>query len=188
MEKEYKNLEDLIRHFHTNVAWTHKIQEKQAEIYGKRHAIISTVNIFAASITSAGIFSTIFAGQMWITIVSAIMSFVTVFLSALLKAFDFKETAKANKATATKLVVLRDELQLLLHKVRHETLPVAELIEQFADIQCRVHAAYQEAPQTTDKAVKMADISLKEKKDDTYTEEEMDMFLPESLRRGTRGE
>lgn len=188
MKKEYIDLEDLIRPFHANVAWTHKIQEKQAEIYNKKYARIATINIFAASITSAGILSTIFADQMWLKIVSAVVSFVTVFLTALLKAFDFKEMAKANKSAATKLVILRDELRLLLHKVRKEMQPVAELTEEFADIQRRVHAVYQDAPQTTDKAVTMAGVALYERKDNTYTEEEMDMLLPESLRRGTQGE
>lgn len=185
MEKEYIALEDLIRLRYASVAWTHKIQEKQAEIYDKKYAVIATINIFAASVTSAGILSTIFADQIWLKVVSAIVSFVAVFITALLKAFDFQSMAKTNKATATKLVILRDELLLLLYKVRNATQPVAELIKEFNDIQVKVHAVYQEAPQTTDKAVEMAGIALKEKQDDTYTDEEIDMLLPEALRRGT---
>lgn len=188
MEKEYIALEDLIRPRYASVAWTHKIQEKQAEIYDKRYATIATVNIFAASITSAGIFSTIFTDQIWLKAVSTIVSFVTVFITALLKVFDFQSMAKANKTTATKLVILRDELLLLLYKVRHATQPVEELIKEFTDIQGKVHAVYQEAPQTTDKAVDLVGIALKEKKDDTYTDEEIDMLLPEALRRGTPSE
>ena len=56
MKSEYVALEDLVRTRYASVAWTHKIQEKQAEIYDKRYRILATVNIFAASITSAGIF------------------------------------------------------------------------------------------------------------------------------------
>ena len=77
-------------------------------------------------------------------------------------------------------------LQLLLYKIRYATQPVTELIEEFSTIQVKVHAVYQEAPQTTDKAVEKADAALKEKKDDTYTDE--DMLLPESLRRTTPSE
>lgn len=188
MEKEYKALEDQVRTRYKSVAWTHKIQEKQAEIYDKRYAIIATINILAASITSAGIVSTFFTDGTGMKVISAIVSFITVFLTALLKSFDYQSMAKANKTAATKLVILRDELQLLLYKIRYATQPVTELIEEFSTIQVKVHAVYQEAPQTTDKAVEKADAALKEKKDDTYTDEEIDMLLPESLRRTTPSE
>lgn len=115
--------------------------------------------------------------------ISAIVSFITVFLTALLKAFDYQSMAKANKTAATKLVILRDELQLLLYKIRYATQPVPELIEEYSGIQAKVHAVYQEAPQTTDKAVEKAEIALKEKRNDTDTDEEIDMLLPEALRR-----
>lgn len=184
MEKEYIALEDQIRPRYASVAWTHKIQEKQAEINEKKYAVLATINIIAASLTSAGIITTIFTDQAGVKIISASVSFIAVFITALLKAFDFQSMAKANKATATKLVILRDELQLLLYKVRHATQPVAELLDEFMDIQSKVHAAYQEAPQTTDKAVEKAAIALKGKKDNTYTDEEIDMLLPEGIRRG----
>lgn len=48
MEKEYKALEDQVRIRYASVAWTHKIQEKQAEIYDKRYAIIATINILCS--------------------------------------------------------------------------------------------------------------------------------------------
>ena len=108
MEKEYKALEDQVRTRYASVAWTHKIQEKQAEIYDKRYAIIATINILAASITSAGIVSTFFTDGTVLKVISAIVSFITVFLTALLKSFDYQSMAKANKTAATKLVILRD--------------------------------------------------------------------------------
>ena len=188
MDNDYKALEDQARTLYVSVAWTHKIQEKQAEIYDKRYAVIAKINIFAASITSAGIVSTFFTDQTWLKAISAIVSFVTVFLTALLKSFDYQSMAKANKTAATKLVILRDELQLLLYKIRYATQPVAELIDEFSTIQGKVHAVYQEAPQTTDKAVEKAKEALKEKKDDTNTDEEIDIFLPEALRRTTISE
>lgn len=80
MEKEYIALENQIRPSYASVAWTHKIQEKQAEIHEKRYAIMATINIFAASLTSAGIVTTIFTDQTWVKVASAIVSFVTVFI------------------------------------------------------------------------------------------------------------
>lgn len=186
MKNEYVALEDLVRTRYASVAWTHKIQEKQAEIYDKRYRILATVNIFAASITSAGIFSLIFTDQTWLKIASAVVSFVTIFISALLKSFDLQSMTKANKETATKLVELRDELQTLILKIKLGELgeqSVHSLTEEFESLQERVHAVYSDAPKTTDAAVKMAEVALKVNGDSTFTEKEIDMMLPATLKR-----
>lgn len=186
MEDKYLKLEDLVRNRYASVAWTHKIQEKQAEIYLRKYAVLAVINIIAASITSAGICSLIFTDQSWVKIVSALVSFVTVFITALLKAFDLQSMAKANKATATKLVVLRDEFQTLLLKIRQCDQTVAELMEDFERLQKEVHAVYQEAPATSNAAVKKAGIALAIKKDSTFSDNEIDALLPDSLKRGVQ--
>ena len=183
MKNEYVALEDLVRTRYASVAWTHKIQEKQAEIYDKRYRILATVNIFAASITSAGIFSLIFTDQTWLKIASAVVSFVTIFISALLKSFDLQSMTKANKETATKLVELRDELQTLILKIKLGEQSVYSLTDEFESLQKRVHAVYSDAPKTTDAAVKMAEVALKVNGDNTFTEKEIDMMLPATLKR-----
>lgn len=57
MQDDYTTLEDVVRAQYANVFWTHKIQEKQAEIYEFRHKLFSWINIISASLTSAGIIS-----------------------------------------------------------------------------------------------------------------------------------
>lgn len=47
MKNEYIALEDLVRTRYASVAWTHKIQEKQAEIYDKRYRILGNVKSYA---------------------------------------------------------------------------------------------------------------------------------------------
>ena len=63
MQDDYTTLEDLVRTQYANVFWTHKIQEKQAEIYESRHKLFSWINIISASLTSAGIISIVFVIQ-----------------------------------------------------------------------------------------------------------------------------
>ena len=183
MDVKYQQLEDLVRTRYANVAWTHKIHEKQAEIHDHWYSTLAIINIVAASITSAGIVSLIFADQTWLKIVSAAVSFVTIFISALLKSFDLQSMAKANKATATKLVVIRDDLQTLILKIRQGEKSIVELTEEFEDLQKQVHAAYQDAPKTGDRAVKKAGVALKVNQDNTFSDAEIDMMLPDSLKR-----
>ena len=96
----------------------------------------------------------IFTDQTWLKIASAVVSFITIFISALLKSFDLQSMAKANKATATKLVGLRDELQTLILKIKMGEQSVYSLTDEFEALQKRVHVVYSDAPKTTDAAVK----------------------------------
>lgn len=75
--------------------------------------------------------------------------------------FDLQSMAKANKATATKLVGLRDELQTLILKIKMGEQSVYSLTDEFEALQKRVHVVYSDAPKTTDAAVKMAEEALK---------------------------
>ena len=154
MEYEYTTLEDLVRIQYANIFWTHKIQEKQTEIYEFRHKIFSWINIISASLTSAGIVSIVFIDEFWIKLFSAILSFVTTTISALLATFDYKSLAKSNKATATKLVCYRNELLSLLVKIKIKERPVRELFDEFEILQNDIHELYQNAPNTTNSAVK----------------------------------
>lgn len=135
MKDDYTTLEDLVRTQYANVFWTHKIQEKQAEIYEFRHKLFSWINIISASLTSAGIISIVFVDQFWIKLVSAIVSFVTTTMSALLATFDYKNLAKSNKTAATKLVCYRNELLSLLGRIRIKEKTAKELFDEFENLQ-----------------------------------------------------
>lgn len=184
MKKEYKALEDLVRTRYNSVAWTHKTQEKQAEIYDWKYSVLAIINIVAAALTSAGIVTVSFTNETWLKTASSLVSFITICISSLLKAFNLQEMAKASKASATKMLALRDDLQTLLLKIRQGKNTVDELTAEFEELQKQVHIAYQEAPQTSKKALKKAEKALKITKDNSSSDDEIDMMLPESLRRG----
>ena len=75
-------METSVKRSYASVVWSHKIQEKQCDIYTRQYKLLETLNIIAASATSVGILSLIFTNQFWIKIISAILSFVTIFVSA----------------------------------------------------------------------------------------------------------
>lgn len=187
MGDNYKLLEDLIRNSYSNLVWTHKIQEKQAEIYENRYKVLTTINIVAAALTSAGVLSVnsfdCVAVQRWIKFASAMASFATAATTACLASFDYKSMAKSNKTAATKLVALRDEILILLAKTKFEQQPCQELHKDFYAIQERIHNVYSEAPHTTNQAVRKASDAIKVSNDGIYTDEEIDQLLPSSLRR-----
>ena len=76
---------------------------------------------------------------------------------------------------------------MLLTEIKLQSDSVANLLSKYDDLVKETDAIYLEAPSTTDEAVDRASEALKIKKDNTLSDEEIDSFLPISLRRRTNG-
>lgn len=183
MIDDYSVLEDSVRNSYGSIVWSHKIQEKQSDIYAEKFKKMETVNIFAASLTSVGVIAMIFTDPLWLKLISALISLATVFITAYYKAFDLQKLMVSHKATANKLIAVRDKYKVLLIKIKLKSDPIDQLILQYNELVKEVDTIYLDAPSTTDKAVKRASEALKVTQDNTFSEEEIDSFLPASLRR-----
>jgi len=92
MKDSYKILEDIVRESYVGVVWSHKIQEKQSDIYAKKYKKMEIINIGIASLTSVGIITMIFSNPLWLKLVSTFLSFITVYITAYYKSFDLQKT------------------------------------------------------------------------------------------------
>lgn len=183
MIENYEMLEDVVRDSYASVVWSHKIQEKQADIYAEKFKKMETVNIGAASLTSVGIVALIFTDSLWLKLVSALISFATVYITAYFKSFDLQKFITSHKAAANKLIAVRDQYKVLLTEIKLKVDSVENLLARYKELVEKTDAIYLEAPTTTDEAVGKASKALKIKKDNTFTDTEIDSFLPLSLRR-----
>ena len=183
----YAVLEDVVRDSYSGVVWSHKIQEKQSDIYSEKFKKMETINIGAASLTSVGIVAMIFTDPIWLKLISALISFATIYISAYFKSFDLQKLIASHKATANKLIAVRDQYKVLLTKIKLQNDSVENLLKRYNELVEETDDIYLDAPNTTDEAVDRASKSLKIKKDNTFSDEEIDSFLPRSLRRKTSG-
>lgn len=184
MADQYTILEDAVRDMFARAVWSHKIQEKQADIYQKQYKWMETLSILCASLTSVGILSTIFTNQLWIKIASAVLSFVTVFVAAYFKSFDLQTLLKTHKETANKLLIVRNEITCLLTSIKLKEKSVSEMEESYRILMDKANDIYKDAPTTTEKAVKIAKEALQVKNDNAFPEEEIDTYLPAALHKG----
>lgn len=183
MEEKYCKLESSVRDTLCSVVWSHKIQEKQADIYAKHFKVMETAKILSASLTSVGIVSLIFTDQLWIKIISTLISFISVFISALFKSFDLQIMVGQHKAAANNLLAVRDDLKLLILQIKLQENDPNTLYDRYEEIVHQLDKVYVDAPNTTDKAVALARIALNITKDNTFTDGEIDGFLPVGLRK-----
>lgn len=182
MENKYQLLLDVVRQNFASAVWTHKIQEKQADIYGENYSRLESLNILAASLTSCGIVSTIFCENLVTKIITALLSFVTLSITTYFKSFDIKNMEKQCKDTANRLVVVRNDLLHIIAEIHMKSRSVDEINHDYIQIINTLNKIYVEAPSTTQKAVERTSEALKTNNEYTYTEEEIDNFLPPTLR------
>ena len=180
---DYQVLLDLARQNFASVVWTHKIQEKQADIYETNYKKLETINIILASLTSAGLLSLLFTESSFcFKFITTIISFFTLAITGYLKCFDLRSLVLNHKSCATNLLIIRNDMLKLIADIHLHQKSIQNLSDEFDSIMERLNKIYLEAPITTDNAVNKASIALKLKKDYTYTDEEIDCFLPRELK------
>ena len=183
LSKNHKKIEASVRDTFGSVVWSHKIQEKQADLYDIRHKRMEIAKIIAASLTSVGMVYLIFSDEVLIKIVSTLVSFISVFVSAFFKSFDLQSMANQHKAAANNLLIIRDDLKLLILQIRLEKNEPIYLYDKYESIIHRLDKIYTDAPKTTNKAVEMAKYALNITKDYSISDTEIDSFLPVGMKK-----
>ena len=184
MSNDLDILEDTARTSFAGVVWSHKIQEKQADICCQKFKRLETIRIIASALTSGGIIGLVFVDGLWLKLTSSLISLIVVVISAFFKSFSIQELCTVHKKAAHTLLALRDKYQHLIMEIRIGTRSFDELNHDYSELEKEKHQAYSDSPNTSDKAVELASKALKINGDNTYTGDEINSFLPKSLRKG----
>ena len=180
-DRDYTLLLDTVKQTFASVVWTHKVQENQADIYVKRYRCFETIDIIAGALTSAGIVASIFEDAIWVKVAAGLLSFVSLAIAAYFKSFDLQTLAKAHKEAANGFLGIRDDLLVIISDI-HRRKDIDGIDAAYKAVRTRLNKLYSTAPQTTKAALDAASEALGEDKEYTYSKEEIDRFLPESLR------
>ena len=171
-------LESQLRQLFASVVWTHKIQEKQSDIYSKQHKCLEFWRILLSALTSSGIFAVIFVDEIWLKIITAIVSSISLFISTYFKTYDLKLLQKEHKKSALAFLELREELVSVLCDIKMNKYIEDELFKKRDDLIKRKIKIANNTLDASEKAVDKASEDLKIRKDNTYSDEEIDSFLP----------
>lgn len=174
-------LEDQIRECFGRVVYTHKTHAVMADMCAKRLNHLKIAQIVLTALTSSGAFGVIMTNDSRVEIATALLSFVTLMVTTYLKNFDLGATAQKHRDAAAKLWNVRECYLSLLTDL--PKLDRADAVERRDELQKTLAALYQSAPQTDGKAYEEAQKRLQELEDMTFNADEIDCFLPLSLRR-----
>ena len=173
--------EDQIRECYGRVVYTHRTHEKMADRCAGSLRFFKWAQITLSALTSAGAVGVVVQEEKFFEVVTVVLSFLTLFVAAYLKNFDPGATAQKHRDAAAKLWNIRECYQSLLTDL--PKLPHNQAIERRNELQAMLAALYVGAPQTDGKAYVEAQDRLKNMEDMTFSDEEIDCFLPLTLKR-----
>jgi len=180
---ELEALEAQIRECFGRVIYTHKTHSKMADRAASRLKWLKLSQIALSSLTASGAISVVFSDQFALKIATAVVSLGTVGLTAYMKGFDPGAVAQKHRDTAADIWPIRESyLSLLADIVGGQALP-ASIRERRDELQASLAAIYKGAPHTDGKAYGEAQTALQQNEEYTFSDAEIDAFLPASLRK-----
>jgi hypothetical protein len=164
--------------------YSHKTHEKCADILLSRLARIKLWQILLSAITTAGFIGTVFSAGEIGAILGMIVSIILLTLNSYTKNYDLGELAQKHKQAANDLWIIREKYLSVLVDLAMREKPLEALQVQRDELMQQLYTIYSGAPSTTFQAYRKAQEALKKLEDMTFTDAEIDAFLPKELKRG----
>jgi len=177
-------LEGQLRDCFGRVVYSHKTHEKCADILLSRLSKLKLWQIVLSAITTAGFIAAVFGAGKIGALVGVVVSTVLLVLNAYTKNYDLGELAQKHKQAAIDLWIVREKYLSLIIDLRMGEKPNEELQQKRDKLLDELHSVYSVAPSTTFRAYRKAQEALQKLEDMTFSDEEIDAFLPKELKRG----
>lgn len=181
--KEFELLESQLRENYGKIVYSHKTQEKCADILTRRNNYIKNGQIILAALITTGLLVRIFQGQEWPLIVSTVLSAIQFALTSFLKEYNLGETIQKHTTAALELLDIREQYLSLITDLKARLITPTEIIEKRDELQEKLSKTYKGSPRTFSKAYTTAQKALKINEELTFTDTEIDNFLPTILRK-----
>ncbi len=173
-------LVQVIRESFGKVVYSHKAHEKAREIASRKAARVKWFNIVLTSLTSGSFLSNVIVDKTWLTVVSSALGALTVAYMVYQINFNPERDAERHRQTANELWYIRERYIALLADLRNGMTVSAATARRDALAE-DLKLIYKFAPDTDSKAYRQAQTALKVNEESTFSNDEINHFLPESL-------
>lgn len=182
-------LEGQLRESFGRVVYSHKTHEKCADILISLHNKIKISQIVLSALVTGGLISSLFEFEFlmpWKQIgifVTVILSTALLVLNSYTKDYDLGAIAQKHRQAGSDLWMVREKYLSLLIDLRTKAISCDEIRTRRDNLIEELHAVYQGAPSTNWRAYRAAQKALRELEDMTFSDDEIDAFLPKELKR-----
>lgn len=177
-----KMLESQLRELYGRAVWTHKTQEKCADILKNRNHTLKLVQIILSALTTTGILITVFGENKIIGIISAILSAILFTINAYFQKYDLGELSEKHSDSASDIWNIREQYLSLLTDLKSNDVDIDSIRDKRDKLQSELHSVYKGSPRTISKAYNEATKALKQNEELTFSNQEIDNLLPPNFR------
>lgn len=172
----YNQIEDA----YGKVVYTYTTQVIHAGRLNKRNTVLKWAQLILSAISTGGFIGTVVTDQILLAWIGGICSTILLILSAYFKDSEFSSVHQKHLVTSNQLWLLREQYLSLL--TDFHVLSREDVVAKRDDLQKRVAAIYDNAPQTDSKSYALAQNAIKNKESQFFSREELNQMLPELLR------
>lgn len=169
-----------IRESFGRVVYSHKTHEKAREHASRWAAIVKWINITLTTITSTTLIGTIITSERAFLYTGSVLSTLTLAFAIFQLSFDPGKEAERHRTTAKALWYVREKYIHLLTDIESDPSSV-DIPSRRDELMEELRKIYELAPDTTGRAYSAASKALKFSEDMTFSNEEINKFLPDSL-------
>ncbi len=178
-----KILEGQLRECYGRVVYSHKTHEKCTDILLARLAVIKIWQIVLSALTTGGFISTFFGSGNIGAAIGVVLSTTLLVLNAYTKNYDLGELGQKHKQAANEIWMIRERYLSLLVDLKMGEKPLESLQTERDQLLTELHSIYAGSPSTTYQAYRKAQEALQKNEDMTFSDNEIDAFLPNELKR-----
>jgi hypothetical protein len=187
------HFESQVRECYGRCAYTHKTHEKMAERFAGYQSSLKWVNIVLSALITGGAVGALFDANSpfaqysgFASYATAVLAIFSLIFNSCLKEFDPGALAQRHRETASNIWNIRESYLSLITDTLDENFSLEALRDRRDGLQEKLNEIYGTAPFTDGAAYGKAQDRIKNKEDLTFSEEELDKMLPQTLRRAGR--
>lgn len=176
-------IEGQLRECYGRVVYSHKTHEKCCDILLLRLRRIKFWQVVLSVLTTSGFVGTMVSSNYLFTYAGGLASTILLILNAYVKNYDLGEIAQKHKQAADDIWLIREKYLSLLTDVACDVKSVDIITKERDSLLKELHAIYCGSPSTNYEAYKKAQNSLQYQDDMTFSDSEIDAFLPGVLKK-----
>lgn len=171
----------IIRESFGRVVYSYKTYEKECEIQELNAKKFKWVNLVVLTVGSSGLLGSLITDQSLLLVIGAIFTFAGLGLAIFQMSFNPEEKAYKYKQTAHQLWQVREKYTCFIADIMGSKVLPDEIQRRRDQLLCDLDLIYKNALPTSSKAYAFASTALKKDEEFTFSDEEINKFLPKDL-------
>ncbi len=171
----------VIRESFGRTVYSHKTYEKEFEIQEMRAIRFKWINIIALAVGSSSLLGTLITNEKGLLAFGALFTAIGLALAIFQLSFNPEERAYKYKQSANQLWQIREKYTCLIADIMSERIDEQHLLSKRDQLLRELDLVYKNSLPTSAKAYGKASKALKEQEEYTFSNAEINKFLPKDL-------